>query len=240
MASFMAVLLTIVVSSIVFAQEKSPWAHESEAAIVQVGGNVSSESYSAKQKTGYKIDVNSAVLSARYLQTRAAGEETAKQWDVTLRYERELSDLWSAFAQHGAESDVYSGYIQRDNSDIGGKYFFKKSDEQNAFSEAGFRYTKALDATRTESYTTYGRVYLEYFQKLNASVSAKFWVEYLPNFKAKMEDAYLVNYEPSLSVVMSEIFSIKVSYLVKYQNAPTNPTDKKETTTFTTALVAKF
>lgn len=92
----------------------------------------------------------------------------------------------------------------------------------------------------TNEVTTFnsGRLYLEYGTKINESVTAKAWVEYLPNFKN--EDAYLVNYEPSLSVMMSQIFSIKLAYLVKYHNRTVTATEKKEDTSFTTALVAKF
>ena len=215
------------------------WTHESEASIVKVGGNTSSDSYSAKQKTSYKWEANTLLGSARYLRTTAANKETAKQWDASLKYERQLASHWSVFAQHGAESDPYSSYLQRDNSDIGGKYEFIKSDSENLFTEAGLRYIKTISAVSSSTtYNMAGRLYAEYSRKLNSSVSGKFWVEYLPNFKDA--DAYLVNYEPSLSVMMNQIFSLKVAYLVKYHNKVTTATEKQEDTTFTTALVAKF
>ena len=223
----------------VFAEEKSPWSHESEASIVKVGGNTTSDSYSVKQKTSHKFDMNLLSLSARYLQTKSGSVETARQWDGSLRYERELSDKWAIFAQHGAEADSYAGYTQRDNTDLGGKYYFIKSEPGTFFSEAGGRYQKLLfSANGDTTYSTMGRLYLEYTKKINNSVFGKLWAEYLPNFKDS--DAYLVNYEPSLNVMMSQIFSLKVAYLVRYHNKITTVTEKKEDTTLTTALVAKF
>lgn len=217
----------------------SPWTHESEASVVKVGGNTSSDSYSAKQKTAYKSGANTYLASARYLRTKAADKETAKQWDASLKYERQLAAHWSVFAQHGAESDPYSSYLQRDNSDIGGKYEFIKSDSESLFTEAGLRYIKTISAVASSTtYNMAGRLYTEYVRKLNSSVTGKVWVEYLPNFKDS--DAYLLNYEPSLSVMLNQIFSLKVAYLVKYHNKVTTATEKKEDTTFTTALVAKF
>lgn len=221
------------------AQDKSPWAHESEAAIVNVDGNTKSESYSAKQKTVYTFDMNAMTAAGRYLQTKASNVETAKSWEASLRYERIFSDMWSGFLQHGAESDIYAGYVQRDNTDLGAKYFFIKSEARNLFSELGVRYTSTLPTgTAKKDSNTSGRLYAEYSDKITDTLSGKFWVEYLPNFKDS--DAYLVNYEPSISVMISQVFSLKVAYLVKYHNKTATPTEKKEDTTFTTALVAKF
>lgn len=225
-------------SNLVVAQEAKTWGNESEASIVQVGGNTTSESYSAKSKTSYQLEANVITGMGRYLQTRAGGTETAKQWEATLRLEREFGTDWALFLQHGAESDVYAGYLQRDNTDLGVKYNFFKSEASTLLSEAGFRSAKTIEAaTGNVTYANSSRFYVEYSAKINESVSAKAWVEYLPNFKT---NAYLMNYEPSMSVMMSQIFSIKVAYLVKYQNSPVVPTNKKEDTTFTTALVAKF
>ena len=129
--------------------------------------------------------------------------------------------------------------MQRDSSDVGGKYIFIKSATISLFSEAGYRQTKTLSSigapTKNESF---GRLYTEYSNKINESVTGKIWVEYLPNFTNS--DSYLLNYEPSLSVMMNSNLSLKVSYLVKYHNTTMLATEKKEDTTFTTALVAKF
>lgn len=221
-----------------FAQENlSSLSNESEVSVVSVNGNTQSESYSAKQKITYKIESDIFTVFGRYLQTKTGSTETGKQWEASLRYERELGEKWAAFLQHGAESNFYAGFVQRDNSDIGGKYYFIKSDAENLFSEAGVRYTKYFDGT-TSSYSNSGRVYLEYSKKFNDSVVGKFWAEYLPNFKDS--DAYLVNYEPSISVMMNQIFSLKAAYLVKTHNKTISPTDKRDDTTFTTSIVAKF
>lgn len=227
----------------IYAQDASPWVHESEASIVIVGGNTTSESYSAKQKTNYKFDANLLVATGRYLQARSGGVETAKQWDAALRYERELSSVWSVFAQYGAESDFFAGHVQRDNIDVGGKYHFIKDDVQNFFFEIGYRNTSTnltvSSPTRGKHYSSdFGRVYTEYNRKLNETVGGKLWAEYLPDLNNS--EAYLINYEPSMSVMLTQTFSLKVGYLVKYHNSTTAVNEKKTDTTFTTALVAKF
>lgn len=219
------------------AAEEKRWSHESELAIVSVDGNTESESYSGKQTTTYKWDANSLQAKGRYLQTKTAGIETAKSWEASLRYERALSDLWSIYAGQGAESDKYSGYIQRNNTDLGGKYIIRKNEKTEWFAELGYRHTTIRTTALTTESTDYVRIYTEYSQQLTEAVKFKFWVEHLPNLEKSEE--YLTNAEPSLTVMLSEIFSLKSAYLVKYQNTVPAGAERADTT-FTTSLVAKF
>ncbi len=219
-------------------ETKSPWTHESEASVVQVAGNTKSESYSAKQKTTYKMDHQSITATARYLFASASGASTAKAWDAYLRYEKELSDLWSLFLQHGAESDLFAGYIQRDHTDLGAKYYIFKSPPQLLFAELGARYSNLMFTNGTLDYANGSRVYLEYSNNFTETVSGKFWTEHIANFKDS--DAYLINYEPSVNVMMNKIFSVKVAYLVKIHNKTQSASEEKQDSTFTTSLVAKF
>ncbi|MCX7977891.1 MAG: DUF481 domain-containing protein [Bdellovibrionaceae bacterium] len=91
------------VSQLACAESSGNWSHKSEASVVQVDGNTASESYSLKQKTDYKFDLDLFTLKGRYLQTKTQGVESALQWEASLRWEREFTDRWSLFHQHGAE-----------------------------------------------------------------------------------------------------------------------------------------
>ncbi len=216
-----------------------PWKNESELGVIKTSGNTDSETYTVKQRTTHAFDSNLLTLGGRYLEAKTSDVQTAKSWEAALRYERVLSDLWSIFIQQGAESDPYAGYTQRDNTDVGGKYKIINSETENFFSELGYRYTKTLSSqTADVRYESFGRLYLEYDRKFNTSVSGKFWVEYLPNFTRS--EAYLVNYEPSVTVMMTSIVSLKVAYLVKFHNLTVTPAERKEDSTFSTSLVAKF
>jgi putative salt-induced outer membrane protein len=179
-------------------------------------------------------------LAGRTLRTDADNTETARQWEASFRYERELSHKWAIFLQYGSESDPYAGFLQRDNSDAGGKYFVLKSDAQTLITEAGLRYKKEQSSVveNDVEYSTNGRLYVEYSKQINTSVSGKIWVEYLPNFSDN--NAYLANAEASATVMMSQILSLKVAYLSKYHNELKVLSEVRQDTSFTTALVAKF
>lgn len=217
----------------------STWTNETEASIVKVSGNTKSENYSLKQKSEYVFDLNKLVAAGRYVNSKAGSTEIGRAWDASLRYERALSDQWSLFVQQTAESDAFAGYVQRDSTDLGAKYFFLKDKEATLFAEAGARSTRVNPVgSASPDTSTSGRAYLEGSRQFNEAVSGKLWVEYLPN--GKDADAYLVNYEPSLAVMMTKVFSLKLSYLVKYHNKVTTAGEDKEDSTLTTSVVAKF
>lgn len=239
-----SLLLLLLISQKSFAQQednpKSPWANESEVAVVTVTGNSESESYSAKQKTAYQFSSNVLTLAGKFLNTRSVDKttlvrgDTARSWDASLRYDRLLSESWSLYAAVGAESNPFAGYIQKDNAELGGKYILIKD---RWFAELGYRNTRVYDTALVKSTVNYGRLYTEYAQPINESVSFKFWLEYLPNFTDSA--AYIVIGEPSLSVMLSSVFSLKTSYNVKYTAGAVSPLQKTDTQ-LTTSLVAKF
>lgn len=218
--------------------DTSKWSHESELAIVTVDGNTESESYNGKQKTTYAWDRNALVIAGRYLETKSEGIKTAKNWAASGRYERSVSAIWKYYLGHGAESDVFNGYIQKDNTDIGAQYEILKTEKQTWVAEVGYRYSHLYDINRANSYEDTGRLFTQYNHVLADNLRFEYWVEYLPNFDNP--DRYFINTEPSLNVMLNKIFSLKTAYLVKYQNLRVPPNEENIDTTFTTSLVAKF
>lgn len=214
-----------------------PFAGEAEAGAVIVSGNTDSESYNAKAKTTYTQEQNVYTANGRYLKTLSNGLESARNWEIGIRYERSLTDYLGVFVGQKAESDIFNGYTQRDSTDIGLKYFLIKGDDLNWIAELGYRYQKTLSTTGDTTHNNLGRLYTEINKSLEKNLSFKYWLEYLPNFTET--DAYLVNTEASLNVMLSSVFSLKLGYLLQYQNMPLLGS-KYSTTTTTMNLVAKF
>ena len=221
---------------------------ESEASVVIIDGLSKSETYGGKSKNNYKLtDTDIVSIFGKYIKTStqlsgaASKSETARNWEAGMRYEKIFTvDQFSGFLQHKAESDPYNGiFTQRDSTDLGGKYFITKSDTLAWFTEAGVRYSTQnpafIDVNGKESKsTTAGRLYSETSGKFNDSTSGKFWIEYVPNFKSSDFSYYTT--EASLTVAMSSILSLKTAYNLYHREIG----NKKDTTTFTTALVAKY
>lgn len=214
---------------------------EAEAGGVIVSGNSKSESYSFKTKNTYALDQNSYTISGRYIQTTSNGVESARNWDAGIRYDRKLSENTSAFLGHKAEADPFAGFTQRDSSDLGGKYFVYNDEAYKWFFEAGYRYTTTLFLGKPNTSENFGRIYTEFQKSISKDLSFKYWLEYLPNFSDS--EAYLANTEASLNIMLSQMFSLKISYLMRYQNvAPVVATVVGEQidTSYTTSLVANF
>lgn len=230
----------LVLSSISFAE--TAFKGESEASAVIVSGNVDTETIGAKTKNTWNFtELDLATVFGRYMTTKTAGTTTGKAWDAGLRYERTIvKDVFSGFVQQMAEHDPYNGvFIQRDSTDIGGKYFFTKSDDLTWLAELGYRYTSTYEGLLNSDKTTanYVRLYTELAHKLNTTTSGKVWAEYLQD--TKNSDQSLWNAEASLTVAMSTMFSLKTAYLIKHTEGAVAPA-KKDTTTWTTALIANY
>ncbi|MFN3453695.1 MAG: DUF481 domain-containing protein [Pseudobdellovibrio sp.] len=247
----MKVIISVLIAfctNMAYAQDTTKFTGESEASVVLIDGLSKSETWGAKTKNVYTFENNDNVsIFGKYLKTStqaaaaATKTETALNWEVGARYEKSfINDVLNGFIQHKAESDPYNGiFTQRDSTDLGAKYFFIKTDDVTVFTEAGIRFSTQnpdyVDSDgETSKSTTAGRLYVEAQNKFNESTSGKLWVEYIPNFKSN--DFSYTTAEASLSVAMSSVLSLKTAYQVYYREMG----PKQTTTTWTTALVAKY
>ena len=228
-----------------FADDNKQFKGESEASAIVINGNSNSETYGAKTSNTWSISENDlATVFGKYIRTTTAGIESNKSWEAGLRYERVfIKDVFNGFIQQKAEHDPYNGvFVQRDSTDLGGKYFFTKSDTLNWIGELGYRHSETYSGLNpspdsSKDMANFARLYTEATYKFNQTTSGKLWVEYLANLEKS--NSSLTNYETSLTVAMTDILSLKTAYLVNYNEAAAAPS-KKETSTWTTALVAKY
>jgi putative salt-induced outer membrane protein len=212
--------------------------NESEVSLVDAKGNSISNAFGAKQQDAYMWSGNVVKGQARYFSSTSNGVESARNWDLALRYERELTSVFSIYAGQGLESDAFAGFDRRYNSDLGLRYLLTKSAELNWAAEAGYRYTDQHNSDNSILDSSFGRLYSEAAYTMTETSSAKLWVEYLPNFTHS--DAYLINGEASASASLSALLSLKVAYQVKYNNAPPAPATQYLDRLLTTSLIAKF
>ncbi len=224
-------------STIAFATEPE-FKNESELGVVLTDGNTRTKNYNVKQENKYIWDQNLSKINGQFLKSISNGIESGRYWSLGLRYERELTKEWALFLGQNIESDIFAGFRQRFNTDLGMKYLIVSTDETKWHAEAGYRYTmtKTNDDKKTKDH--YARLYSEVTQALNKSVTTKLWAEYLPNFT--VNNAWKANGELSISAMMSAILSLKTGYLVKFDHQPVKSTLVKTDSVFTTALVAKF
>ena len=230
---------------------QEPFTGLSELAIVSTGGNSRVETYNAKSENKFNLDKRSYGFGGHYtlgLAEQAEGEdsgdmvESARNWDFKTSYEQKVKKHISAFAAVQYEGDRFSGFVQRENHDIGGKYIFTNTDKKNLYIELGYRYTEELRTTEDDK----GRrqfyfnkaVLTGELQRRKENYSYGLWLQYVPNFTTA-ED-YQINFEPSFTVIINSTFSLKVSYRGNYDNEPNVEGNERLDWKYTTALVAKY
>lgn len=212
--------------------------NESEVTLVDAKGNSISNAFGAKQQDAFMWSGNVVKGQVRYFSSTSNNVESARSWDLGLRYERELTSVFSIYAGQGLESDSFAGFDRRYNSDLGIRYVLKKTSELNWAAEAGYRYTDQHNSNMSILDSSFGRLYSEAVYTMTETATAKLWVEYLPNFSHS--EAYLMNSEASVSASLSALLSLKVAYLMKYNNAPPAPATQFLDRLLTTSLIAKF
>ena len=210
---------------------------ETGLGMVLTSGNTSTTTISATEKAAYTADDNVYKFSGNYLKTSNNGVEQAYQWGLGLRYERELSKMFNLFAGEKLESDKYQNIEQRYSTDLGSKYFFQQMEGLKWFMEAGYRFSRENYPYGFKNFN-FVRLYHEIEKSYGPGLSGKWWVEYLPNLTAWK--AYQFNTEFSISVILTEVFSLKTAYQIRYYNEPPAGVAKTTDTTYTMALVAKF
>ncbi|MBT4789956.1 MAG: DUF481 domain-containing protein [Halobacteriovoraceae bacterium] len=247
----MRFLVLLLLPTMTFAESK--FSNESEVSLIQTGGNSSVETYNAKTKSTWEADKSIYVLAGHYTLGTSENKvdntnetekvESARNWDAQFRYEQVLTNVLNGFLAVQYEGDEFSGFKQRENLDVGAKYFITKTEKTNSFTEFGARYTIEKKLVRDDdnkdilNYTK-ARLYYEIAHKKSSTLSYKFWIEYLPNF-TESED-YLITYEPSIAYVLSDTFSLKTAYKAVYDNKPNVDGNDNTDYTFTTSVIAKF
>lgn len=226
-------VLALLFSSAASAQ----YSNESELTVILNGGNTEQETWNAKTMNSYVKEKNTFKLGGHYSYGKADGTLNTRNNDINTRYERALSEKWSAFTAGQREEDFFASIDYRWNYDLGGIYKFMATDKQKLHAEGGYRRTLEADLSGRKTNGSKLRIYTEYTRQHSESVFFKIWVEALPNLSES--DDWQINFEPSLNVTMSKTFTLKLAYLHKYDNEPTVGS-KNSDYQYTTALIAKF
>ncbi len=222
----------------VYADETKPgFSNESEAGIVITAGNSESQSFSFRQLDFYRWDENTLRFDGKYLKTSSQGIESAKYWLLGLRYERGLVTHLSLFAGENIESDIFAGYLQRYNTDVGAKYYVIQEEAFYLFGEGGYRRAVENRFAGQVSQSLL-RFYVEANRDWTKTFSTKAGFEYLPNLSISGD--YQLNAGLSASAAINEIFALKTGYDLKFRKIPVAPASHNTDTQFTTAIVAKW
>ncbi len=179
-----------------------------------------------------------------------ANQELAKKFYGDLRYDRYLTDKDALYAWVGAMHDPYAGYSARVHEQIGYARTLADSDATKLGAEVGidwaeefFTEAQAEGTDFLETSTTYenvlaGRLGVTFSHAFNDSVSFSDNAETYVNV-VNPADTRVLN-TAALTSKLSDVFSLKVSNQLTFDNVPVEGFRKVDQTTMATFVASIF
>ncbi len=257
MIRLLSVAIILFGSFNLFAEDLAPGlTNESALGYVVTGGNSESETVNIAQKSQYQWTRDILRFEGSYLQTEGLDQssgvkaQTAENWKANLRFERVLTPKkFNAFVTYGWLGDRFQGVREGQSADIGAKYYLYNNAEVKLFVEGGYQYRRELLVANAEPGVGvgprhfpefhYGRLAAEIEYNHSKTLTLGLKTEYLASIATFSTD-HRFNYNPYLTSVLTDLFSLKVSYDSKYRYLPAQAGNKLTDYTFTTSLLAKF
>ena len=220
------------------AQAADKWSDEAELSFVDTGGNTEVTTLAAKNLL--KVPLSEKVTGSWKLQAlygKSDGLKNAESYSTELRGDYAHTSRLFYFATAGWLQDEFSGIDDRYIYGLGCGYKAIDGPKHFLVGEAGLTYTTEEHTDGSSSDYLGGRLFGQYDYKLSDTSKFVQSVEYLPNFDDSQD--WRFNSETALVAALNSRFSMKSSYLFKYDNQPTpglGTTDR----VVSVALVANF
>lgn len=219
------------------------WRNESELSVARATGNAETETYAAKQSTGYQFAASLVRLSGHYLYGTARGVENARNWDVTGRFEKDFGKSAGGYFQTKYESDPFVGFDLRLSAGTGVKYYLRDvdRDENYVFGELGYTYAheeRTVGNPVASLISHFARGYLEARLPATETTTLRADVEVLQDLAHT--DNLQINFDAGVEVAMTRILALKASYGGRYRRTPAAPGNRNFDTLLAVALIAKF
>lgn len=220
------------------AAAEKKWSDEAELSYVSTGGNTKVTTLAAKNLL--KIPFSERFSGSWKLQAlygKSDGVKNAEAYSTELRGDYAHTARLYSFATAGWLQDEFSGIDQRFVYGLGSGYKFLDGPKHFLIGEAGLTYTMEDYTDGTDSQYPGGRLFGQYDYKFSDANKFTQSLEFLPDFDDTQN--WLLNSETALTAALNKTFSMKTSYLVKYDNEPV-PGLTKTDSILSVALVANF
>jgi putative salt-induced outer membrane protein len=215
------------------------WEDTAELSYVQTGGNTEVLTFSGKNMVKYnfteKLDGSWEV---GLLYGKTEGEKNAERYYSDLRLDYNASATFYYYLMGGWEQDKFAGIDRRLYVGPGVGYNIVATERQALSTEAGLDYAKETYTDDTEDDFMEGRFLAKYAYTFTPKTKFTQSAEYLHNFNDA--EKYRVNTVTGLTTQLTDMFSLKLTYEVNYQNKPSPETLENTDTTFSAALVVNF
>jgi putative salt-induced outer membrane protein len=209
----------------------SAWKAQVDLGLVNTAGNTSTTTLAAADEISYTTLPWTFTQTFAVVYGRNEGVKTAETYRAKLRADRTLSPRMTVFGRIGWDRDVFAGIERRFEEDLGFGYEAIAAERTTLKLEAG-GFAAQQRATVDGENNFYGaRAAATFKQMIGAKASFQQIAEFLPNLK-DTEDLR-IHSETALVAPLSRMFSLKVAYVVDFDNQPEpgfGETDRRLTT----------
>jgi putative salt-induced outer membrane protein len=220
------------------AQEKK-WEDAAELSYVQTGGNTEVLTFSGNNSLTYRFSEKwKGTWDVGLLYGKTDGEKNAERYFTDLRLDYEVSEKLYYYALGGWLQDEFAGIDKRLYLGPGAGYNIWTGEKHYLSIEGGLDYAQEDYTDGTDSSFMEGRLLGNYEYIFNPKTKFSQTAEYLHNFDDA--DKFRINTVTKLTTQLTDMFSLKVTYEINYQNEPSPETLENTDTLFSVALVVNF
>jgi putative salt-induced outer membrane protein len=213
------------------------WSGKAEVSYVATSGNSDTSTLGAAGEVEYQPLPWSAKAKIEFVRAEANGIENARSFAGLLRGARKLSARLETYALGAYVKNTFAGIDRRLAGEGGFAFLLIAPDPHSLKAEAGLGYTKE-DRTNGDD-RSFGTARVGLLYKWKFSKTADFSEE--ASFTESLKDSKDWRFANAASVTatMTNVLSVKVSYVLQTLNEPV-PGKKKTDTITSAALVARF
>lgn len=214
--------------------DERPWTNTAELSAVQTSGNSNVTTLALSDKFAYAWPNSRFTLEFSALKTRTterslsnvAGEvqveertrTTGEEYTVQGQYRRSLYESLFAFAAAGWSRNEFAGIDSRYSGAIGLGYQIIDTERSSLAAQLGADLTRENPVTGDTEEFPGAQLRVEYGQRLTESAIWESSLEALENLDDT--DDFRLNLLTSITTSVSEVFAVKLSYLVRFDNQP--------------------
>ncbi len=213
------------------------------AGALLTAGNSKSAAGTGSGRFRLRRDANQMKASAavNYAKSSSAPgepmEPTVDNSQTNLRYDRFLSEHFSAFLSASTRRDRFQKIDLRLNIDPGFGYYLINDAKRQLWAELGYDFQYELrsneavreDGVEREETSHNGRAFLGYDDKVNEHITFTTGVEYIQAF-ADLK-AFRLAWDVALNSSLSQRFSTAITFSLQYNNQPLPTVEKTDVIT---------
>jgi putative salt-induced outer membrane protein YdiY len=213
------------------------WERKAEASFVSTGGNTDTQTVGLGASVVFRAAPWTTESRVAFVRNEAADVETARSFTADLREARALSARAEVFGRYGYLSDPFAGIDHRNTVDGGLGYKLLMGPVHTLRVDAGLGYTHEGRVTGDAQSFTLANIGSAYKWQLSKSADITDSAVFTQSLEE--HDAWRFSNAFAISAAITQIFSLKLSHDVKFNNSPVPGFEKTDRVT-SAALVAKF